>query len=251
MFPRHTSYHPNHFQLHTRFGANIVYIVTKCQQVSLYTAIMDYSNDPQHSEQLIVQGIKPFNAEPVSAALVEFKYTPEDLFYCRNHSPVRIFEEDTYFVTVNEGLDKELRLSLSDLRTLFPKVEIVAAVQVRTTLPIQPVLTLVQCAGNRRNEMGAIMPVRGVAWKDGVVANTKWTGARLCDVLNYAGVTPERGGHVCFASHATLCEDDTYFGASIPLAKALSRDGDVLLAYEVRFLKRSTLQNLISQYLYR
>jgi sulfite oxidase len=95
--------------------------------------------------------------------------------------------------------------------------------------------------------MGAIMPVRGIAWQDGVVANTKWTGARLCDVLSYAGLTSEGSGHVCFASHATLCQDDTYFGASVPLAKALSRDEDVLLAFEVCFLDCSDIKNLMSQ----
>jgi sulfite oxidase len=99
---------------------------------------MDYSNEPQRSELLVVQGSTPFNAEPVSAALVEFKYTPDDLFYCRNHGPVRHFEEDTFFVTVNGGPDKELRLSLNDLRTLFPKAEVVAAVQVCTMQPVQP-----------------------------------------------------------------------------------------------------------------
>lgn len=81
--------------------------------------------------------------------------------------------------------------------------------------------------------MGAIKPVNGVAWADGVVANCKWGGARLCDVLKHIGVPASDYAHVCFASYATLCQDDEYYGASIPVEKATTRQDDVLLAYEV------------------
>ena len=47
---------------------------------------MDFSQEGAHSSRLIVQGGKPFNAEPHAADLVEFPYTPEELVYCRNHS---------------------------------------------------------------------------------------------------------------------------------------------------------------------
>ena len=81
--------------------------------------------------------------------------------------------------------------------------------------------------------MGLIKPVHGVPWADGVVANCKWGGVRLSDVLTTMGVTSEPAMHVAFESHATLCQDDTYYGASIPLAKALKEEKGVLLAYEV------------------
>lgn len=83
--------------------------------------------------------------------------------------------------------------------------------------------------------MGAIKTVHGVAWEDGVIANCSWGGARLRDVLNHATVRNGVNAHVCFASYATLCQDDEYYGASIPLEKAL--DGNVLLAYEVRLFQ--------------
>lgn len=82
--------------------------------------------------------------------------------------------------------------------------------------------------------MGAIKKVNGIAWADGVIANCKWGGVRLCDVLRHAGVQNNTNAHVCFASNATLCQDDKYYGASIPLATAMGRDADVLLAFEVR-----------------
>lgn len=103
----------------------------------------------------------------------------------------------------------------------------------------------VQCAGNRRKEMSTIKPVVGVLWDDGVIANCKWGGARLRDVLAAAGLPEallQRGSEiettagpsglfVRFNSSVTPTENDTYYGASISLEKALSNDA--LLAYEV------------------
>jgi hypothetical protein len=82
--------------------------------------------------------------------------------------------------------------------------------------------------------MGAVKKVHGIAWESGVIANAKWAGVRLCDVLQHAGVQMTGSAHVLFASYVTLCQDDNYYGASIPLAKAQNCDEDVLLAFEVR-----------------
>lgn len=81
--------------------------------------------------------------------------------------------------------------------------------------------------------MGSIKKVQGIPWQDGVIANAKWGGVRLRDVLNHAGVKAEENLHVCFASYATRCQDDEYYGASIPLDRATSLEDDVMLAYDV------------------
>lgn len=80
--------------------------------------------------------------------------------------------------------------------------------------------------------MGAIKPVNGVGWNDGVIANCVWAGARLRDVLTHLGVHMQTGHHVTFASYATLCQDDKYYGSSVPIESAFSLHDDVLLAYE-------------------
>ncbi|KXN85866.1 Sulfite oxidase [Leucoagaricus sp. SymC.cos] len=180
---------------------------------------MDYSCEPDHSNSLVIRAMEPFNAEPTAAALIEFPLTPEDLVYCRNHGPVREFDPDTYQVTF-KGLDREYTLNMTDIRSLFPKVETIA---------------VLQCAGLRRIDMGAIKTVHGVPWGEGVVANCKWGGARLRDVLHYLKLIPDDNTdlHACFSSYATLCQDDEYYGASIPLAKALESDQGVILAYEM------------------
>lgn len=80
--------------------------------------------------------------------------------------------------------------------------------------------------------MGTIKPVSGVGWDGGVIANCKWGGIRLCDLLRHVGVQASNS-HVCFASYATLCQDDEYYGASVTIQKAMDLNGDVLLAFEV------------------
>ncbi|KAF7969550.1 hypothetical protein HWV62_8669 [Athelia sp. TMB] len=182
---------------------------------------MDYTNEVNHSELLTIQGAQPFNAEPPVDQLVQFAITPEDLVYCRNHGPVLALDEDKYAITVNGLVGNELKLSMHDLKTQFSRVEVIAALQ---------------CAGNRRKEMAELKPVNGILWKSGVVANVKWTGVRLADVLARALPNPQtltQDTHVCFASYVTLCQDDGYYGASIPLARAQSHAEDVLLAFEM------------------
>jgi sulfite oxidase len=46
----------------------------------------------------------------------------------------------------------------------------------------------------------------------------------------------QRGFHVCFSSDVAPCQDDKNYGGSISLEKAMAKDGDVILAYEVRLL---------------
>lgn len=92
---------------------------------------MDYTCEPEHSQLLLIQGKEPFNAEPSSSALVEFAITPEDLVYCRNHGPVRQFDEDEYLLTIRGGSNGEVKLNMNDLRTLFSITRIVAVLQVR------------------------------------------------------------------------------------------------------------------------
>ncbi|TBU41637.1 molybdopterin binding oxidoreductase [Dichomitus squalens] len=180
---------------------------------------MDYSGEVPHSEHLVVRGTEPFNAEPTAAALVEFPITPEDLVYCRNHSPVLDIDESTWSVQVN-GAERSRSFTLEELQTKFPRVEVVAALQ---------------CAGNRRKEMDQVKPVKGILWYDGVIANARWAGVRVRDILQASGVESEslQGWHVCFTSNVTPCQDDRDYGGSVPLMTAMDLAGDVLLAYEM------------------
>ena len=98
---------------------------------TLSITTMDYSSEPLHSSHLNIQGSEPFNAEPTAASLVEFNITPEDLVYCRNHGPVREFDQSNYFITIKSAKGV-ISLAMNDLKTNFTIHRVVAAVQVRT-----------------------------------------------------------------------------------------------------------------------
>lgn len=83
--------------------------------------------------------------------------------------------------------------------------------------------------------------VQGLDWFDGAVMNCTWRGPRLRDILLAAGLQdvptePHNYGtdtHVAFACHAVECQEDSWYGASIPLARALREIADVILALEM------------------
>jgi len=78
--------------------------------------------------------------------------------------------------------------------------------------------------------------VEGLMWEEGTICNARWGGVRLRDLLGQLSLDQSRnqqGLHVCFASNVTACQDDGWFGASIPLEKVMDEEGDVLVAYEV------------------
>ena len=77
---------------------------------------------------------------------------------------------DTFRLAVRGEVDKVLSLSLKDIQSL-PQLEIVA---------------VNQCAGNSRMLM--VPRVAGAQWWLGSLSNAKWTGVRLKDVLDLAGV---------------------------------------------------------------
>jgi sulfite oxidase len=79
--------------------------------------------------------------------------------------------------------------------------------------------------------------VHGIDWFDGAVMNCKWTGPLLADVLQKAGVRVEdvkwKDAHVAFACHQTPTQDDNFYGASIPLSRAMNPEDSILLALEM------------------
>ncbi|TLD35503.1 sulfite oxidase-like protein [Venturia nashicola] len=84
-----------------------------------------------------------------------------------------------------------------------------------------------------------IKEVNGIDWFDGAVMNCVWRGPRLRDVLSRAGIQDllmtEKGyiGHAAFACYETPCQDDTWYGGSITLERAMLEDGDCILALEM------------------
>lgn len=182
-----------------------------------------YSNDPSRHPILKVNSLKPFNAEPPPEILTESYITPSELFFKRNHLPVPDINPDEFQLTVERphGSNQEapLKLSLNDLKTKFPRHEVTVTLQ---------------CAGNRRSEMNAVKPVKGLDWGTAAISNAQWAGPRLRDVLIDAGYTedPSKELHVHFEG---LDQDLTgaKYGASISFQRAISKQNEVVLAYEM------------------
>ncbi|KAK5166603.1 uncharacterized protein LTR77_008146 [Saxophila tyrrhenica] len=160
----------------------------------------------------------PLNREPEIQQLVQSFLTAKDDGYDRNHCLHPQLNADTHRVTLDGAVDKPIEFTMDNLRNDFEQHSVVCALQ---------------CAGNRRHTMRTkIKEVSGVDWFDGAVMNCKWTGPRLSDVLHRAGVTID-DGHVAFSCYATPCQDDTWYGSSISLDRAMRKDMDVILALEM------------------
>ena len=166
--------------------------------------------DERHPD-LKVHTKRPFNAEPSNRALQEM-ITPKGQHYRRTHAPVPLVDADAYRLSVGLEGAAPRRFSLADLR--------------RHSYTEAPVTMM--CTGNRRGEYNAHGPTMGLPWANGSISTARWGGARMCDVLREAGVTPESaaaGGY----RYLTFWGLEDYH-VSIPLAKALDPHGDVLLA---------------------
>lgn len=179
-----------------------------------------YSSDPERHPVLHVNNLKPFNAEPPPEILSDSYITPSAFFFKRNHFPVPQVDPASYQLHV-EGLPGgTLTLSLEELKTRYPKHTVTATLQ---------------CAGNRRSEMNEVKQVKGLNWGIAAISNATWGGAKLRDVLLAAGYGPDVAQWARHVQFEGLDKDmtGTNYGASIPLNKAVSEEGDVLLAYEM------------------
>jgi DMSO/TMAO reductase YedYZ molybdopterin-dependent catalytic subunit len=100
-------------------------------------------------------------------------FTPTEAFYVRWHLDgiPNAVDLKEWRLHVEGSVQKPLTLSLPDLLTKFRSVS-VAAVN--------------QCSGNSRSRLQP--RVAGGQWGNGAMGNALWTGIRLRDILNAAGV---------------------------------------------------------------
>lgn len=141
-----------------------------------------WSREPRRHAALSPRSMKPFNAEPPAALLVDHFLTPNDLFYVRNHLPVPDIATDEYELEIEiEGADEKAKtLSLTDLQGL-PKHHVTATVM---------------CGGNRRSEMTTVKEVKGLTWGSAAVGNALWSGPKLCDILAEMDIKSDENKHV-------------------------------------------------------
>jgi sulfite oxidase len=136
--------------------------------------------------------------------------TPVPHFFVRNHmhEPSELSADD-WRLMVGGEVEKPLTLTLSEL----------------AKLESHSVVNTLECAGNGRSLHRPQVP--GIQWGKGAVGTARFSGPRLRDVLQRAGVK-STGKHVMFRGLDEVPGKVPPFIRSIPIEKAL--DGDTLIA---------------------
>jgi sulfoxide reductase catalytic subunit YedY len=99
--------------------------------------------------------------------------TGNDEFFVRWHLPdiPTKIDLESYKIKINGLVDKEINITLKELKSDFEQVEVTA---------------VLQCGGNSRS---AFTPIPGgIQWGSGAMGCAKWKGVRLSDLLNKAGL---------------------------------------------------------------
>jgi DMSO/TMAO reductase YedYZ molybdopterin-dependent catalytic subunit len=136
--------------------------------------------------------------------------TPVPRFFVRNHMHMpSAAGSEGWSLSIGGEVERPVTLSLSDLGKLAS----------------HSVTNALECAGNGRSFQRPIVP--GVQWQRGAVGNARFSGPRLRDVLERAGVKAT-GKHVMFRGRDEVPGKVPPFIRSIPVEKAM--DGDTLVA---------------------
>jgi len=159
---------------------------------------------------------RPVNAE-TPAHLLDDAITPNHRHFIRNNGlmPMETAAED-WVLTVDGLVDNPMEMSIADLRENFEVVTMA--------------LTL-ECGGNGRAYFNP--PASGNQWTVGAVACSEWTGVRLRDVLEAAGVQDGvvYTGHYGADMHLSGDPDRSPLSRGLPIEKAMT--DNVLIAFEM------------------
>ena len=142
--------------------------------------------------------------------------TRNDAFFVRWHLAgiPEVKAADWSLAVGGESAERELKLTLADLKRDFKPAEITA---------------VCQCSGNRR---GLFEPhVAGVEWGVGAMGNAVWRGVRLKDVLAKAGVKGDAIEVVLDGADRAPLDKTPDFVKSIPVEVAM--DENTLVALEM------------------
>jgi DMSO/TMAO reductase YedYZ molybdopterin-dependent catalytic subunit len=163
---------------------------------------------------MILQRTRPPLLETPFEVFDKGVFTPNDQFYVRWHWALIPTDIDVgkFSLTVRGHVNQTLSLSLDDILHGLPSVQLSA---------------VNQCSGNSR---GFFQPrVTGGEWANGAMGNALWTGIRLKDVLDKAGVKPGAVQVRFKGLDEPVVADAPHFMKSLDIDHA--RDGEVMIAY--------------------
>ncbi len=163
--------------------------------------------------QMILQRTRPPLLETPFEVFDRGVFTPNDQFFVRWHWAVIPTEVkvNSFRLAVRGHVNQQLSFSLDDILAM-PRVEL-AAVN--------------QCSGNSRGFFAPRVP--GGEWSNGAMGNALWTGVRLKDVLDRAGVKSGAVQVRFRGLERSVVPDAPHFMKSLDIDHA--RDGEVMIAY--------------------
>jgi DMSO/TMAO reductase YedYZ molybdopterin-dependent catalytic subunit len=167
------------------------------------------------SQRLIYRQREPDNLESDFSAMESF-LTPNKAFYVRSHFPVPPWNPASWSLQVDGAVKQTQKIGWEAFQNL-PKTKVIATLE---------------CAGNSRVFLSPA--AAGVQWELGAVGTAEWSGVRLKDVLQAAGVAETavevllEGADGGAVRNEPKPEGRIAFARSIPLSKAMTED--VLLA---------------------
>lgn len=159
---------------------------------------------------------RPLNAE-TPPELLDDAITPVERHFIRNNGlPPDKTDPQTWTLTIDGLVEQTLNLRIEDLREQF---EVVTNALV------------LECAGNGRRFFEP--PTRGNQWSYGAVGCSLWTGVRLKDVLDSAGVHRDAVYTAHYGADGHLSGDPSRSPISrgLPVWKAMTET--VLLAFQM------------------
>jgi len=167
--------------------------------------------------EMVVLNDKPWNIE-AKAHLLDDKITPSSKMFIRNNGliPTEIDEQNWTLTIDGESVKNKTTFTLNDLKTKFKEYTYQ--------------LTL-ECGGNGRSEFDP--PAKGNQWTVGAVSCATWTGVRLKDVLEAAGIKNDAVyiGYHAADTHLSGDPSKEPISRGAPMSKAL--EDETLIAYKM------------------
>lgn len=203
----------------TILGAEIVFghfMPAGLIPAALAEEIDDFSIPGKHPG-LVILNDRPVNAE-TPAHLLDDPVTPTDRLFVRNNGlPPAAIDPASWTLTIDgEAIERSVSFSLAELKKRFKHYSYQ--------------LTL-ECGGNGRHEFDP--PARGNQWTTGAVGCPRWTGVRLADVLQAAGIKDSAIyiGYYGADTHISGNPGKVAISRGVPMAKAMEKE--TLLAWQI------------------
>lgn len=159
---------------------------------------------------------RPLNAE-TPPELLDDAITPTARHFIRNNGiPPEDADPATWTLTVDGFVDNPTELTIADLRDQFEVVTLALALE---------------CGGNGRAFFDP--PAKGNQWTYGAIGCSEWTGVRLKDVLEKAGVQSNvvYTAHYGADGHLSGDPDKLPISRGVPIDKAMT--DNILIAFEM------------------